>query len=306
MKNFLIKLTIFALLFVAIDQAIGRSLTWLSYRAKGGSTGKNNEVIHRVNSDIILFGSSRCAHHYVPSVFSDSLGMSCYNAGRDGSGIILMYPYYKLISTRHIPKLVIYDISGYDVGTDDSTKYLSYLRPLYGHPVVEHLVNVISPTEKYKLLCQSYRYNGNCLRIVGNALHPAIEDEQGYEPLKGIVGYKPKVENTYKPIQKSIDHFKEDILKRMIEACRQNGSDIVFTVSPSYGHAHVSPYYRAMSAFCNENGIPFLYYQNDPRFIYKQNYFKDGSHMNQTGAEVYTREIVREILNLINRRRIKH
>lgn len=49
-------------------------------------------------------------NHYVPRVISDSLGMTCFNAGEDGNCIILAYGYLQMIMKRHVPKLVIYEI----------------------------------------------------------------------------------------------------------------------------------------------------------------------------------------------------
>lgn len=67
----------------------------------------DNFISDEVDANILIFGSSRAAHHYVPSILSDSLDMSCYNCGMDGNGIIYGYGKLKTITARYYPKIVI-------------------------------------------------------------------------------------------------------------------------------------------------------------------------------------------------------
>lgn len=295
MKRLFIKLLVFALLFIAIDQAIGAGFSTLIAKARGGDTGKNNEIADRTTASVILFGSSRCDHHYDPRIIADSLGMTCYNAGRDGNGILLMYPYYRMLSSRYQPRLVIYDLSGFDVAEDDHTKYLEWLRQFYGRAFVDSMVWDINPDERYKMLCRSYRFNGKGLQLIGDAIHPMQQDILGYKPLYGTIPYEPT------PIpaegQKPIDPFKEKYLIRLIQDCKRNGTRLIFTFSPSYGQTWHSPYHDALRRLFRRYHVPFLYHQNDKRFVMNRRYFKDSSHLNHVGAEAYTRMVASEIKN---------
>ena len=47
-------------------------------------------------ADLLVFGSSRANHHYVPEVFEDSLKLTFYNTGKDGSGIFITLHYCDL------------------------------------------------------------------------------------------------------------------------------------------------------------------------------------------------------------------
>lgn len=299
MKKLFAKLLIFALLFIGIDQIIGMGFSTLIAKTRGGDTGKNNEIVDRTTADIILFGSSRCDHHYDPRIIADSLGSSCYNAGRDGNGILLMYPYYKMLSTRYQPKMIIYDLSIFDVGEDDHAKYLEWLRQFYGRPDVDSMVWSINPNEKYKMLCQAYRFNGKGLQILSDAIHPFQQDILGYKPLYGTLNYEPKA-NPGHTTQKPIDPFKERYLIRFIQDCKTKGTKLIFMVSPTYGQTQRSEYYNAFATLCQQYNVPLFYHQNDRRFIYNRKYFKDGFHLNNVGAEAYTKMVVTEIKGLNN------
>lgn len=298
MKRLFTKLFVFTLLFVAIDFAIGKSFSILVVKTKGGDTGKNNEIVERTIASVILFGSSRCDHHYDPRIIEDSLHETCYNAGRDGNGILLMYPYYKLLSSRYQPRLIIYDLSRFDVEEDDHSKYLEWLRQFYGHPAIDSMVWAINPNEKYKMLCQAYRFNGKGLQIISDAIHPIQQDILGYKPLTGSLSYEPEKGTTSISTPKQIDKFKEKYLIRLMKHCKKNGTKLIFIVSPTYGHEKRSEYYAALSKLCHDNKVPFLYYQNDKRLIHNRNYFRDPVHLNQMGAEVYTKMVVSEVKKL--------
>lgn len=295
MKKLFIKLSIFAIIFIVIDIAIGKGLSTLIAKTKGGETGKNNEIVDRTTADILLFGSSRCDHHYNPQIITDSLGMSCYNAGRDGNGILLMYPYYAMLSKRYQPKLIIYDLSVFDVAVDNHTKYLEWLRLFYGRPIVNSMVCAINPDEKYKMLCQSYRFNGKSLQIISDAIHPIQQDISGYKPLHGTMSYEPKKANPIDTVQKPIDPFKKIYLIKFINDCKKNGTKLIFMISPSYGQKLRSPYYHAISELCHQYNVPFLYHQTDSNFVNNKQFFIDSSHLNSLGAEEYTKMIVGEI-----------
>ena len=47
---------------------------------------------NKVVADIVILGSSRASHHYVPHIITDSLGLTCVNLGEDGQGILYNYP----------------------------------------------------------------------------------------------------------------------------------------------------------------------------------------------------------------------
>lgn len=294
MKKLLIRILIFLLLFAAIDRAVGEGLTALIAHAKGGDTGRNNEIADHVTADIIVFGSSRAIHHYDPRILGKDLGMTCYNAGRDGNGILMMYPYYKMLSARYSPKLIIYDLSGFDVDQDDHSKYLVWLRQFYGRPAVDSMVWDINPAERYKMLCQAYRYNGKSLQIVSDAIHPLQQDILGYKPLTGSLNYAPPATDSAVG-QKPIDPFKEKYLVRLIQDCKRSGTKLVFYVSPTYGHRHRSTHYAAIQRLCRSHGIPLFYHQNDRRFISDRRYFQDSVHLNAFGAEKYSEVVAREI-----------
>ena len=111
MKRFVIKILVFLAIMFILDRGFGLAMKYLQDHAKGGYVGHHNYILHQANEDILIFGSSRAIHHYNPQIIEDSLGMSCYNCGQDGNGIVLFYGWWQMIKERYQPKMIVYDVN---------------------------------------------------------------------------------------------------------------------------------------------------------------------------------------------------
>ena len=58
-----------------------------------------------------IFGSSRVVHGYISNIFADTLGLSCFNAGREQTNILYTDVIANAILKKHTPKLIIFDLN---------------------------------------------------------------------------------------------------------------------------------------------------------------------------------------------------
>ena len=188
MKRFVLRLLVFLSLMFILDRGFGVAMKYLQDHAKGGYVGHHNYILNQSNEDILILGSSRAIHHYNPQIIEDSLGMSCYNCGQDGNGIVLFYGWWQILKNRHLPKMIIYDVNpSFDllVGENNS-KYLGWLRSEFENDDVKHIFEDIDPTEKYKMQSMMYRYNSKFLQNIIDYVHPFFKIKpNGYLPLEG-------------------------------------------------------------------------------------------------------------------------
>ena len=152
MRQFISKLLLFFVVMVGIDLMYGVVCDYLNSHAKGGTTGTQYYIAKQTSEDIIMMGSSRMHHHYVPQIIEESLGMPTYNAGIDGNGIILSYGYLLMITARYSPRIIIYDISGFDCDKDDNIKYLNNLKEFYKEPGIKDIFLDVKKTERWKMI----------------------------------------------------------------------------------------------------------------------------------------------------------
>ena len=169
MKKYLLKIALFFALMAVIDVVCGLVFDILRSKARGGQTRKNEYINNICEDDILILGSSKADHHYVPSVFEDSLGLTCYNAGEMGCGIIPAYIRYKMVSKRHALKLVIYELTpDYDYLRDDGySQYLGVIRPYANQSTVkETYLDFSDDLEGLRLLSSMYRNNSKLIAIL--------------------------------------------------------------------------------------------------------------------------------------------
>ena len=129
--RFIKKGSIFLLALFLLDFLIGMGISGLFSKQKGGQIYQTTMGLESVHTDVLVFGASNASHHYVPSVFRDSLGMSFFNLGRDGMDILYGKAIFNGIVRRYCPKIIIINLSPTELSTDLSYDRLSPLLPYY-------------------------------------------------------------------------------------------------------------------------------------------------------------------------------
>ena len=294
MKKYLRNIILFFVAAAIIDVLFGKVCQYMNDHSKGGGIKSRYYVCKESNEDVLVFGSSRAKHHYVPDVIEDSLHMTCYNTGEDGNGIILCYGFLKMITERYNPKLIIYDVTGFDMYEDDNMKYLDLMKPFYYEKGIDSIFWSVEPKTRIMMLSNLYRYNTTCLRVLGNFIHPMSNYPKGYLPLHKTMDYEPeiKVEN-----EKVIDTLKIHYFERFIRLAQNKGIPLVCCSSPYYKALKDDNNYEPVKHLCVQYDIPFLYYGAMAGISTKKSYFTDRTHLNDTGARSYTSKLMSWIKN---------
>lgn len=300
MKHFLTKIVVFALVFALVDFAAGSALKAAYNRVSKGDCGRNNFMMKTLkDKDILIFGSSRAIHHYDPEVLSKDLGMSCYNCGEEGMGIILSYARLNAILSRYTPKMIIYDFEkSYDMNCDDNHRYLGKLKPVYPDYGVDSVFNDISFTEPFKMLSHLYRYNSQLVDIAIGFLSksPQTAESYTYNPLEHVMDYDPSPQSD---IDLSVDSIKMAYLCRFIDECKKKNIQLIFAVSPTY-HADRIDFQSILSEVTSNRQVKVLNHYSDTTFTAHKELFSDATHLNKSGAKNYTRKISKEISTSFN------
>lgn len=293
MGKFLIKVFIFACFIFAVDSLAGVIFPKLVAGAKGGDNWRNNYICEKADEDILIYGSSRAIHHYNPTIMTDSLGMSCYNCGQDGNGIILNYGRFEMIRQHHVPKVVIYDaLPEFDLKAgDDNHKYLNWLKAYYDNNGIPQIFESIDKTEKYKMMSNLYKYNSRFVQIISDCIRPQLSSGiNGFRPLNGEMdSMKISRKETLDDEEITFDSLKLHYWNKLISQmgrCR-----LIVVISPTWNGMKEREYEPLLN-MCKNNDLPFINFANDPKYMHNYTYFKDGGHLNSHGAEEFTRDLV--------------
>ena len=256
-------------------------------------------AIDSTKADILVFGSSRANHHYVPEIFEDSLQMSFYNTGRDGNFLLFNYAVFKSTLSRYTPKIILFDVNTNElIKNEDDYDRLSSLLPYYkNHPEIRDIVNLRSPYEKTKLVSSIYPFNSMFLTIVIGNLELNKErkaDRKGYLPLHDTL--LTSVSLKYREGSKGVsDTIKIKALKEIIQICKEREIHLYFVNSPAYYKEGLADNLKEIECTFEKEKAVYWSYSKDTLFIENPEYFQDIAHLNDNGAKVFTKLLVKRI-----------
>ena len=290
--HFSIKLIAFLILILSLDYLIGNTLRYFYFKQESGAEQRATYVMEEAKEELLIFGSSRALHHYQPEILGDKLGLTTYNAGRNGNPILYHLAILKSILKRYKPKQIILDININELQEiADSYDVLATLLPYYkNHPEVRPMVKLRSNFEEIKLCSQIYPYNSLIFTIAaGNAEFNKLRREEinGYMPLNNK--WKKGLETEKKQINYILDTVKVDALKTFIKECRLNNIGLTLVFSPYFKKFEETNNSISLAKqIAIENKVSFFDFTNDKRFISRPELFADYTHLNDEGARYFT------------------
>ncbi len=297
MKKFLMNIAIFITIVAAVDYTLGEVFLYLQAKA-GGRTGAEYYICEQAKEDVIVMGSSRATYHYVSNIISEKLGMTCFNAGKDGNGIIMQYGRWKLISRRYTPRILIYDITPeFDIEMNDNQRYIERLKPFCNNKSVRQYVSTLFPLERIKLLSRMYRYDSKIFEIISDFKRKEdFGKASGYIPLDGYI--RQEVVEDVESARKSAidsDPVKMYYLEQLIKETREKGITVYLVVSPCWkGGKYTEDAYSQIKKLADKYNVSFMNYI-ESSYCVKSGYFKDSFHLNDKGARVFTEDLVSKI-----------
>lgn len=301
LKKLFINFLLVAAVVAVLDFAIGKVLRHFYFTETSGLHYRTTYSMEKTDADILIFGSSRANHHYVPEVFVDSLGLSYYNTGRDGNGIFYQTALLKSVLGRYTPKLVILDYAG-DFGKGRQVyDNLSSMLPYYeSHPEIRKEVNLRSPYEKVKLLSGIYPFNSQVLTItVGNMdLNKTRKpDNRGYVPLE--TEHPVIKEYFHTLVQQPVDSNKIHSLREFVEVAKASGTKLIVIYSPLYQEHKRYWEMEICARICKEAGVPFWDYSRDSFFLQRPDLYYDPVHLNHKGAVIFSQKIASRLREMV-------
>lgn len=291
-QYFLLKLTVlFAFVFV-FDFLIGNILSYYYFKQQRGAYYLTTYAIDSTKADLLIFGSSRANHHYQADAFEKRIGLSYYNAGRDGNFIFYHYAILQAVLKRYAPKMIILDfIHGEFLKDQNSYDRISSLLPYYrSHPEMRSIIELKSPYEKLKLLSHIYPNNSLLLIIAGgNAMfsEKKREDINGYMPLTKV--WNDSIQNENTPVKYEIDSTKIKVYQLFIQDCINSKVTLYIVCSPYFiKFNHIDYSVNLGEGIAKKYNIPFFDYSKDSIFINNSKLFADPLHLNDEGAKIFS------------------
>ena len=259
---------------------------------KAGNTYKF--VSYKKPAEIAILGASRANRHYRSRQIMDSLGVSVYNYGSQGRCIFYQY----LCLLRGIEngglRTVILDLADAQLSKEWVNGRISDLYPYYWESdEVKRIVDEVEGKDMgVFMLSALIQYNSQYFNFVA----PMVNDN-GYIPLPytgksfdvNVSKKDKKTDNIKKEIETDNSHSEIAIkyLIKISSICKNNDIKFVVCLSPSLGVSEEIEKY--LISLCSKNGITCW---NKTHYLSDTKLFYNATHLNDKGAEIFTKEIV--------------
>lgn len=312
MKKFIIIFSFFCFLLLAIffllDIFISNRLKKSASLAQGEYLTWNDIYEGKINSDIVVYGSSRAWVHINPELFTNTFNISCYNLGIDGHSFLLQnFRHKELLRYNMRPKTIIHSV---DIFTftkfSQLYNYEQFLPYMLFNKNINRATNTFEGFNLMDFIIPGLRYAGK-KSIIDYAFKTQRDTnfhknfrKKGYMGMemvwnadletakKNDAGYKINMDNSI------IQDFE-----KYLEECKENKTTVILVYTPEYieGQKFVTNREEVMEvfkSFSNKFQMPFYDYSNDS-ISYQRKYFYNTQHLNKAGSELFTKLLITDL-----------
>jgi hypothetical protein len=278
-------------------------------QSREGEFGVWNDIYNgKVNSDIVVYGSSRAMVHMDPRIISDSMQTTCYNLGINGHNFWLTYLRHKeLLKFNKKPKLIIHSIDVFTLTKRpdlfNSDQFLPYMM---NNRDVEEAISSYKGFGFYDFHLPLLRYSGKYKTIGGifkYMIRPTASDSGRYRGFSAQNhSWNDDLERAkikFADFRVDLDTASISLFDRYIRECIADGIEIVFVYTPEYieGQEFVKNRREILDTFKEfavKYNLKYIDYSADS-ISYQKKYFYNASHLNKEGAELFTAKLVNDL-----------
>ncbi|WP_106794562.1 hypothetical protein [Aquimarina sp. Aq78] len=299
-KLALIKLVKFIVILLITDFVLGAISKQVFFSQETGKYARSTHAINETNAKVLVLGSSHAHRHYVPKVFEEELNTSSYNAGAEGQQLLYHAALQKMILKRTTPDLIILNIDEDFLYTSkEAYDRLSDLHPYYANHrrELKPILGLKSKLIGFKLFFRSYQTNSTIVHAIRYYASPQI-DYKGYRPLFGKVKPSDSTDEILlNEEDKKIDQNFVKVLRDLIATAKNKKVNLVFVTSPTLQHVDNSKNisFTTIQEIAKKENIPLVDFFNSKQFVSQYKLFHDTSHLNNDGAELFTKLLADKI-----------
>jgi hypothetical protein len=286
------RIVFFILFLFCSDQLLGFILMNLYNKSNYQEFAKIRYTIDNTYQDILIFGSSRAQHHYVPDTIKKYTGLSAYNCGVGGQGLAFSYIQIHETLKRYKPKLIILDLSPNIIFDSLSEQKLKVLLPYYTRDTtIENILTDGSSLEKLKLISRTYPYNGTIINLLRSLFKYKPDTSDGYIALSGVIDSRKKFPPQSNADKKSnLPEKQNQFLEKIISECNTYKIRLVFAISPIYEiNENERQVILKLHEFSQFNSVLFINCSSLKEFKDKKEYFRDSHHLNARGSSYFSK-----------------
>ncbi len=284
----LFRSLIFVLIVLVSDWLVGKAMAYMYGRTHDITISKIRYTFFDSDEDILILGSSRAQHHYIPEVLVKGTGLTAFNGGLGGQPLAFSLVQLSETFKRYKPKAVILDVTPDFRFDHDSDPRLKILGPYYKTNSLARSILLDNGTkfERVKYMSSVYPYNGVLADLVLACFYVPDVSIKGYIASPGGSIDPDWQMNESEQDYNGIPAKQKRYLKAIADLCNEEGVKLWIIISPLYNTTEGEKIISAeVSGFASESGIGFL---NFSQALTDYRLFKDHLHLSTAGAEAFT------------------
>lgn len=295
--NIFLSFIILIGLIFAVDRTGGLIMRYIHNKSNDTTAPKLRYLAEDCADEMVIFGASRAGSHYRADIISDSLKMSVYNAGIDGSNNI--YSHYMALSLllqHHRPDVVILEVMDADYSKQENPySALPIFAPYIGKSSeIDSILYEFGDGWLYKHV-HLFRYSAKAVSNIGGLLKKESNHNKGFvEAPPGKLSSETLIFETIK----DVDDNKLIYLEKFILKCLSNDIKLIFTISPRFTKASDN-LYDPIKQMASQYHIPLIDNHTIGLYHDKPELFRDRTHLNADGAKIYTQQYITELKRIL-------
>ena len=300
MKKALIKALLFFLIPIPVLYLADTIITRGLQKSRAGYLAVWNDIYgSRINADVLICGSSRAGRMISPAILDSNLHTHAYNLGMDGWEFTMQYALQcidlKLFTER--TNLFLHK------------QFLPYLYDTAIINITNRFTGRFSLAERYVPM---FKYN-NEPEMVIEGWRSFFGHGETQRVYKGYMPYASNWDGSFfnrvkdpQPTQADLAAIRHTTaeFETFIDYCKANDIQLIFVYPPTFHEPHFAELVATniiapIQTYAEKNHLIFLNYSNDP-MCYDWSYFYNISHFNKTGAELFSRQLAKDLKPILS------
>ena len=263
----------------------------------------------KTKAELAVFGSSRAFIQINPKILEEETKLNSYNFGLNGSKFKMQFYRFNIyLKHNPKPKVVVWNLDTFSFSHIDEVfqpnQYVPFM--LWNRDLYKALDEYKS-TNVWDFILPLYRYRDQV--YWKDQISRSKKEKLGKDGLfrkEGFMSYDRKWDVNWAKMKKKnsdFDFHDYQLLEDLIKRCKKENIKLVFTIAPEFykGQDYMLNRDEVINRYkttLQKYNLPLLDYSEDT-ISYQQKYFYNTTHMNNKGADVFTKELSQDLQEYI-------
>ena len=271
----------------------------------------NDLVSGNLNSEVLVYGTSRARAHINSKILEDSLKLSTYNLGIDRYTFDMEYCRHELVlENNKKPSYIIQTLDYHMLGKIHDLYQYEQFYPYFDNKIILKTIKKYNGPNWWDYHLPLVRYYGSKKEIfsaINILLRPSHNKGNRY---KGFYNFNQvwtndleKAKKSKKTIFQKIDKEAVALFEKLITDTKKRGIPMIFVYTPEHiegqhfvsNRAEIMAFYKKIA---DKYNIPFIDYSADS-MCYNKDYFYNSEHLNLKGANMFSQKLASDLKKII-------